>query len=57
LGQLIHFHAAIKLRVYEVPQSNYVWHIDGHYKLIHWGIVINSMIDGYCRTVRSFFFF
>ncbi|KAF8546223.1 hypothetical protein OG21DRAFT_1377957, partial [Imleria badia] len=46
LGRLIHFHAAIKRRVYEVPRSNYVWHIDGHHKLIRWGIVIHGMIDG-----------
>lgn len=34
LGRLICYQAAIKWWVYESPQSNYVWHIDGHHKLI-----------------------
>lgn len=54
LGHVIRHQTAIKRRVYEAPRSNYVWHIDGHHKLIRWGIVIHGMIDGYCRTV--FFF-
>ncbi|KAF8835009.1 hypothetical protein BDN67DRAFT_913766, partial [Paxillus ammoniavirescens] len=36
---------------YSVPRSNYLWHIDGHHKLIWWGIVIHGMIDGFCQTV------
>ena len=54
LGRIIRHQAAIRRRVYEAPRSNYVWHIDGHHKLIRWGIVIHGMIDGHCRTVRFF---
>lgn len=55
LGQIIRYQATIKRRVYEAPQSNYVWNIDGHHKLIQWGIIIHGMIDGFCRTVCDFF--
>ncbi|KAH0827526.1 hypothetical protein J3R83DRAFT_4239 [Lanmaoa asiatica] len=51
LGWLICSRAAIQWRVYEAPRSNYVWHIDGHHKLIRWGFVIHGIIDGFCRTV------
>lgn len=36
---------------YEVPRPNYLWHLDGHHKLIHWGIVIHGVVDGYSRKV------
>lgn len=36
---------------YESRGPNEVWHIDGHHKLILWGIVIHGVVDGYCRTV------
>ena len=48
LGRLVRYQATIKQQVYEAPQSNDVWHIDGHHKLIRWGIVIHGMIDGFC---------
>ncbi|KAH0834140.1 hypothetical protein J3R83DRAFT_11443, partial [Lanmaoa asiatica] len=51
LGRVIRHQTAIQRRVYKSPRSNYVWHIDGHHKLICWGIVIHGMIDGHCRTV------
>ena len=54
LGRIIRHQTAIQRRVYEELHSNYVWHIDGHHKLIRWGIVIHGMIDGHCRTVRFF---
>ena len=54
LGRIIRHQNAIRRRVYEAPRSNYVWHIDGHHKLIRWGFVIHGMIDGHCRTVRFF---
>ncbi|KAF5390468.1 hypothetical protein D9757_005167 [Collybiopsis confluens] len=28
-------------------------HVDGHHKLILWGIVIHGIIDGYCRTITG----
>ena len=30
---------------------NSVWHIDGHHKLIRWGLVTHGGIDGYSRTI------
>ncbi|KAH0836376.1 hypothetical protein J3R83DRAFT_7954, partial [Lanmaoa asiatica] len=51
LGHVIQHQTAIQCRVYESPRSNYVWHIDGHHKLICWGVVIHGMIDGHCRMV------
>lgn len=34
---------------------NRCWHMDGHHKLIAWGIVIHGFIDGFCRTVSIIF--
>lgn len=45
---------AIQRRDYSVPRPNALWHIDGHHKLIHWGIVIHGVVDGYSRAVRYF---
>ena len=39
-------------RNYTVPRPNALWHIDGHHKLIAWGIVIHGVADGYTRKVR-----
>ena len=36
---------------YKVPQPNALWHIDGHHKLILWGIVIHGVTDGYSWKV------
>jgi len=36
---------------YETARPNEMWHIDGHHKLILWGIVIHGVADGYSRTV------
>ena len=52
LGQELRRHQQIVHREYRVPRSNYLWHIDGHHKLIAWGIVIHGIIDGFCRTVN-----
>ena len=38
-------------RVYSVPYPNYIWHIDGHHKLIRWRFVIHGSIDGFSRTI------
>lgn len=40
-------------RQYKVARPNALWHIDGHHKLILWGIVIHGCVDGFSRTVRS----
>ncbi len=36
-------------RRYNVPAPNSLWHLDGHHKLICWGIVIHAAIDGYSQ--------
>jgi hypothetical protein len=53
LGQALRNHQAINRREYRVPRPNSLWHMDGHHKLIRWGIVVHGIIDGYCRTVSS----
>ena len=42
---------AVRRRVYNVPYPNYIWHIDGHHKLIRWRFVIHGGIDGFSRTI------
>ena len=37
--------------VYNVPSSNYLWHIDGLHCLIRWKIVIHGGIDGFLRRI------
>lgn len=56
LGQTLRNHAAIDRREYEVPRPHALWHMDGHHKLIRWGIVIHGIVDGYSRTVSLRFF-
>jgi hypothetical protein len=51
LGCTLHGRNTIRRRRYKVSRPNYLWHVDGHHKLIHWGFVIHGFIDGYCRTV------
>ncbi|KAJ7024500.1 hypothetical protein C8F04DRAFT_883347, partial [Mycena alexandri] len=46
LGQALRTHLAIRRRRYRVPRPNYLWHCDGHHKLIWWGIVIHGFVDG-----------
>ncbi|KAI6004526.1 hypothetical protein F5J12DRAFT_678434, partial [Pisolithus orientalis] len=31
---------------YHIKRPNALWHINGHHKLIWWGIVIHGFIDG-----------
>jgi len=50
VGQMLRRRKVIERRKYSVPRSNHLWHLDGHHKLILWGIVIHGFIDGYCRT-------
>ncbi|KAJ7101895.1 hypothetical protein C8R44DRAFT_593464, partial [Mycena epipterygia] len=46
LGQVLRRHT-IERRDYESARPNSTWHMDGHHKLINWGIVIHGIIDGY----------
>jgi hypothetical protein len=38
-------------RVYHSPCPHHVWHIDGHHKLIEYGLVIHGGVDGYSRFI------
>ena len=51
LGQVLRDRRVKRRRRYHVKRPNALWHIDGHHKLIRWGIVIHGFIDGFCRTV------
>jgi hypothetical protein len=51
VGQVLHQRKAVQRRKYSVQRPNSLWHLDGHHKLISWGIVIHVFIDGYSRTV------
>ena len=44
-------HSVVRRRVYSVPHPNYLWHMDGHHKLIRWRFVIHGAVDGYSRTI------
>lgn len=44
-------HSVVRRRVYAVPHPNYIWHIDGHHKLIRWRFVIHGAVDGFSRTI------
>jgi UDP-N-acetylglucosamine enolpyruvyl transferase len=55
LAALVRQGQAIVRRSYQVTRPNEVWHQDGYHKLIKYGQVIHGFIDGYCRTVHSFF--
>lgn len=41
----------IHRRTYYVPCPNFLWHIDGNHKLIRWGLVVHTAIDGFSRFV------
>lgn len=47
-------HLAIAHREYSVPCPNFMWHLDGHHKLINWKLVIHACVDGFSRAI--FFF-
>lgn len=52
LHQSLRYNEAIDRRCYEVPRPHALWHLDGHHKLIRWGIVVHGIVDGYSRNVR-----
>ncbi|KZT32589.1 hypothetical protein SISSUDRAFT_975784, partial [Sistotremastrum suecicum HHB10207 ss-3] len=41
----------IQRQDFRTRRPNSLWSMDGHHKLILWGIVIHGFIDAYCRTV------
>ncbi|KAJ3714400.1 hypothetical protein C8R42DRAFT_567377, partial [Lentinula raphanica] len=46
LGRVIRHRRLIERQPYKVSRPNALWHIDGHHKLIFWGIVIHACVDG-----------
>lgn len=42
---------AIARREYSVPCPNFMWHLDGHHKLINWKLVIHACVDGFSRMI------
>lgn len=51
VGRTLQERRTIIRRIYSVARPNALWHIDGHHKLIAWGIVIHAIVDGFDRTV------
>ena len=41
----------VRRRIYSVPYPNYIWHVDGHHKLIRWRMVTHGAVDGYSRCI------
>ena len=41
----------VNRRVYKVPCSNALWHMDGLHCLIRWRIVVHGCIDGFSRKI------
>ncbi|KAJ3817330.1 hypothetical protein F5880DRAFT_1466485, partial [Lentinula raphanica] len=46
LGRVVRQRRLVKRQAYKVSRPNALWHIDGHHKLIFWGIVIHACVDG-----------
>ncbi|KAJ7264690.1 hypothetical protein C8J57DRAFT_1069705 [Mycena rebaudengoi] len=53
LGNILREHKVIKRKVYHVKRPNALWHLDGHHKMIRWGIVTHGFIDGFGHTVST----
>ena len=47
LHQRLQYHEVIDRRDYEVPWLHALWHMDGHHKLIQWGLFVHGIIAGY----------
>lgn len=50
-GRELRKQKAIKRREYNAAGPHHIWHIDGHHKLIKYGLVTHGCIDGFSRTV------
>ncbi len=44
-------HQPVYRRTYSVPGPNYLWHVDGHHKLVRWKLVTHGGIDGFSRLI------
>ncbi|KAJ7146579.1 hypothetical protein C8R44DRAFT_591430, partial [Mycena epipterygia] len=47
LGRVLRQRRVVQRKPYRVSRPHALWHVDGHHKLILWGIVIHGFIDGY----------
>jgi hypothetical protein len=56
IGSILRHRTTIRRRKYTVARPNALWHMDGHHKLILWGIVIHGFVDGYSRLVCQLWF-
>ncbi|KAK6983899.1 hypothetical protein R3P38DRAFT_3333454 [Favolaschia claudopus] len=53
IGRILRQRRIIERGKYQVSWPHALWHIDGHHKLILWGIVIHGIVDGYSRTITG----
>jgi hypothetical protein len=53
IGSVLRNRATIRRCKYTIARPNALWHMDGHHKLILWGIVIHGFVDGYSRLVHQ----
>ena len=51
VGTLLRQSVTIKRRIYHSERPNFVWHLDGHHKLIKWRFVTHGGIDGYSHLI------
>ncbi|XP_034544131.1 uncharacterized protein LOC117816121 [Notolabrus celidotus] len=51
IGRSFRRRHAIRRRIYSVPTSNQLWHIDGNHKLVRWRMVFHGCVDGFSRTI------
>ena len=54
VGHILCRRARIIHQNYKVKWPNALWHIDGHHKLICWGIVIHGVVHGYFWMVNLY---
>lgn len=57
VGNAVRQRQGIRRRKYTSARPNNLWHLDGHHKLIRWGVVVHGIVDGFCRTVNQHFRF
>lgn len=48
-----HMMKKIHRQPYCVSQPHALWHIDGHHKLINWGIIVHGVVNGYTQLVSK----
>ena len=51
VGTALLWNQVMYRRKCSVPGPNALWNIDGHYKLIHWRLVLQECIDWYSRLI------